>query len=44
MAKNHGMIDPFVEKLVKKKMYYRMDYPLTATMPVFLSSLKFLLT
>ena len=42
MAKNHGMIDPFVEKLVKK-MYYRMDYPLTVTMLVFLSSLKFLL-
>ena len=41
MAKNFKMIDPFVEKLVKK-MYCLMDYLHTDMMLEYLDILKFL--
>ena len=42
MAKSHKMIDPFVEKLVKK-MFCHMGCLLMVTMLVFQNSLKYLL-
>ena len=43
MAKDKGMIDPFIDKL-EKKMSYRTVFLLMATMQEFLKILKFLQT